>query len=171
MPHQIRLPETYVFARASVSHGGRWTAEVLRACHQVAIDSGSIEIVDEQQTTDAGDLAGVVLKISARLSLETLLRLSDEIKANCPQGVSAQLVKGVPPAEFVLDPEDLSIEYFRREFAVDSNMIRHTDSCAKLTHRPTGGSARSTVHRSRALNYEEALFLLEALLRSDAHLA
>lgn len=140
--------------------------DVARACAGAVSDSRSIEIVDEDQTNDAGDLAGAVLKISEPLSPEELLRLLTEIRAICPKGVAVRLVKGVSPAECVLDPEHLSIEYFRREFGVISSRVFHTDSCARLTHGPTGRSARSTAHRSRFLNHEEALLLLEALVRS-----
>ncbi|RQO63856.1 hypothetical protein DBV14_02150 [Variovorax sp. KBW07] len=143
-------------------------AEVLRACHRVAIDAKSIEIIDEEQAAVARDLAGVVLKICEQLSPETIRRLLEEIQTGCPKGVSAWLIKGASPADFALDSEDISTEYFRHEFAVDSNMIHHAESCARLTHHATGWSARSTAHRSRALNFEEALFLLESLVRSGS---
>lgn len=171
MPYRVRLPQTYLFAQASNAHSGRWTAEVLRACHRAEINPRSIEIIDEEQATATGDLSGVILKICEQLTPETIQRLPEEIQATCPQGVSTWLIRGASPANFALNSEDISTEYFRHEFAVDSNMIHHTESCARLTQRSTGRSARSTAHRSRALNAEEALFLLESLVRSDSEVA
>lgn len=171
MPYRIRLPETYLLVHSANTHSGRWTAEVLRACHQVGIDLESIEIVDEEQATAAGDLASVVLKICDRVSPETGQRLRNEVQAGCPQGVSARLIRAVSPGDFSLEPGGISTAYFRREFAVNSCMIFHTTSCVRLTHRATGRSVCSTAHRSRALNSEEALFLLESLMRSGTEVA
>lgn len=165
IPRRIQLPEAYVVSRASVADGGRWMGELLRACLRALSNPDSIDVVDEEQVSDAGDLAGAVFKITEQLTPTALQQLAREIHANCSNGVTARLVKGVAAEEIAIDPENCSVEYFRREFATNNRMVHHTDSCAKVTHLPTGISARSTAHRSRAINCEEALLLLESLVR------
>ena len=168
MPYRVRLPEAYLFVRASNAHRGHWTAGVLQACRRAAIDARSVEIIDEEDASATGNLSSVVLKICDQLPAETIQRLPKEIEATGPQGASIWVIRGVSPENFALDPEDILTEYFRHEFVVGSNMIHHAESCVRLTHRSTGRSARSTAHRSRALNSEEALLLLECLVRSGS---
>lgn len=166
--YRVRLPEAYLFVRASNAHRGHWTAGVLQACRRAAIDARSVEIIDEEDASATGNLSSVVLKICDQLPAETIQRLPKEIEATGPQGASIWVIRGVSPENFALDPEDILTEYFRHEFVVGSNMIHHAESCVRLTHRSTGRSARSTAHRSRALNSEEALLLLECLVRSGS---
>lgn len=164
MRHRVRLPEAYVVASGSKADGGLWVGALLRICARMVDDANSIEIIDEERENGAGDMAGAVLKLCEPLPAEVFQQLSQEIQRNCPEGVNARLLRGASPA-MSLAPQDLLIEYFRREFAVNSRMIHHSDSCARLTHVPTGISARSTAHRSKVLNCEEALLLLESLVR------
>ncbi len=161
---QVRLPEAYVIARASKADGGLWVGALLSICARRVGDASSIEIIDEEQENGAGDMAGAVLKLCEPLPAEVFLQLSQELQGNCPEGVKARLLGGASPA-MSLAPQDLLVEYFRREFAMRSRMIVHTDCCVRLTHVPTGRSARSTAHRSRVLNCEEALLLLGSLVR------
>ena len=161
---QVRLPEAYVVARASKADGGLWVGALLRICARMVGDASSIEIIDEEQENGAGDMAGAVLKLCEPLPAEVFLQLSQELPGRSPEGLKARLLEGASPA-MSLAPRDLLIEYFRREFAVNSRMILHTDCCVRLTHVSTGRSARSTAHRSRVLNYEEALLLLESVVR------
>ncbi len=170
MRQRIQSPEAYLVSRASVSDGGRWARELLCACLRAVSNPDSVSVVDEEQVSDAGDLAGAVFKIAEQLPPYALQQLANEVRASCPDGVTVQLVKGVASADVTIDHKDCLIEYFRREFALNSFMVHHTDSCARVTHLPTGISARSTAHRSRTVNREEALLLLESVVRASTEL-
>jgi hypothetical protein len=166
MPHRIPLPDAYVVARTSIADGGLWTGNLLRVTLNAVNNSAAVDIIDQEQTTATGDLKAIVLKISEPLLAEEFARLSESLQSVCIPGVNVRLLTGVTTPDQVLSPQDVSSEYFRREFAEDSSEVKHTNSCVRLTHLPTGYTARSTTHRSRALNYEEALFLLASLLGS-----
>uniref|UniRef100_UPI000D349C4C peptide chain release factor family protein n=1 Tax=unclassified Variovorax TaxID=663243 RepID=UPI000D349C4C len=167
MLYPIHLPEHYVVVRASVSGGGELLGDCLRAYLLVVEESDSVEILDEEQVNEAGDLIGLVFKILKPLPPEKLARLVPEMEAMCGHAITARLINGVSPPELCIDTKDLSVAYFRREFAVDCSMLHHAESCVRLTHLPTGTTARSTTHRSRVRNHTEALFLLESVVRSN----
>lgn len=145
--------------------------DLLRTCSRALRDSWSLEIIDEERANATGDMLGVVLKISEQMPVEPYQWLSEELRAKYCDGVKARLLKGVQPVEMILQPMDFLVDYFREEFAVNSPMVHHTDSCVKLTHLATGVIARSTTHRSRSMNYDEALLLLESLVRERTHYA
>jgi hypothetical protein len=165
LPQRIPPPEVYLIARAGIGNDG-WFSVALKACLGIVVDSSSVQVVDEEQGSERGDLIGAAVKISEPLSSAALDRLLEVLKRELPPEVSFRLLHGATRSELSILPEELSVEYFRKEFAVDSRMVHHSTSCAKLTHLPTQVSSRSTDHRSRIANYEEALFLLASLLRN-----
>ena len=84
------------------------------------------------------------------------------------QTLDVRFVAADDLAKLDIDSHDYSIEYFRRESAMNTQFIFHGDSCAKLVHHATGTVARSITHRNKARNFEEAIQLLAALLRNES---
>lgn len=168
LPRRIQLPEIYVVARAAIQDSGYWVAEVLRACLGVVQDQHSLQMVDEVRVNASGDVAELALKITEPMSTATVQLLAQELKQKLAAGASFDIFPGAGCLELLIPAAELHVEYFRREFAGDSRMVSHTTSCVRLTHRPTGIVARSMDHRSRIVNYEEALYLLASLLKLRA---
>jgi hypothetical protein len=164
MPQGIRSPYAYVLARASIEDGGRWLAGLLRACATVVDDLNSVELVDEEQASEAGDLASATIKISKPLLPTLYNALFECLRTSCPVGVSVQLIPASSAVSVDVGSADFSVEHFRREFAVDSQFTCHGVSCTRITHRPSGSTARSTMHRSRLANDEEAIVLMSSIL-------
>ena len=163
MTQRIRLAEAYILASSEVPDA-EWLGDLLRVCIRTIKDQGSIEIVDELHANAEADVVSAAVKLAAPMSEAQLRELSHNLQSPQLQKLTVRMIKGQPQdAEFV-DQADLRIEYFRQEFAKDSWMVHHTDSCVRVTHLPTGKVARSTLHRSRALNQDEALLLLKAEL-------
>jgi hypothetical protein len=158
----MQAPDAYVLAQATSAGADSWLGDLLRSCYHVLGQNASLQIVDEETTSANGGSRAAVVKISERLSAETLAALAEELCKPNPW-FSARLVKAVQPNQFCLALDDVTLTYFRKEFVRDS-MIHHTDCCVRLVHIPTGISARSTDHRSRFMNQMEAQFLLETLV-------
>lgn len=165
MPPRIRVPEAYVLARASIEDRGLWLTELLRTCATVVGDSNSLELIDEEQSSNAGDLASATVKITKPLSITLYKTLLACLRASCPDGVSVQLISASSAEPINVDSTDFVVEHFRREFSMDSQFIFHAESCTKITHRPTGITTRSTIHRSRLVNDEEAIVLMSSILK------
>lgn len=156
-------------AHATV-RGREWVRDLWRLCIGVVAEPSAVEVDDEKQLSAEGDVDEAVLSITLPMPAEGVQRLTEELREKLASGVNARLVKAVQPDGFRLHSAHILVEYFRREFAVDSRMVVHVASCVKLTHVPSGTVARSTRHRSRALNQNDALLLLESLVaeRHDA---
>lgn len=163
MTHRIRLPEAYILASIDVP-GSEWLGVLLRVCIRTLKDIDSIEIVDELHANAEADVVSAAVKLTATMNDVQFRGLSHDLQSLPLQKLNVQMIKGQPQDPALLDQADLRIEYFRQEFAKDSRMVHHTDSCVRVTHLPTGNVARSTLHRSRALNHDEALLLLRAKL-------
>jgi hypothetical protein len=171
MYNRIPQPELFVVAHADVADGGRWVSDLWRLCTGVVGELSAVDVVDERQLNVEGDIGDAVLIITAPVPSEGIQRLAEELRAKLVDGVNARLVVAVHPDSVHLDSSQISVEHFRREFAVNSQMVAHVDSCVKLTHLPSGTVARSTRHRSRALNREQARLLLESLVSESQNVA
>lgn len=163
MTHRIRLPEAYILASSDVPDS-EWLGDLLRTCISTVKDIGSIEIVDEFYASTDAEVISAAVKLTTPMSDEQFQRLSQDLQSPLLQKLNVRIVKVQPHDAEFLDQTELRIEYFRQEFAKDSQMVRHTDSCVRITHLPTGNMVRSTLHRNRMLNQDEALLLLKAEL-------
>lgn len=163
MTHHPRLPEAYILASPD-QPDSEWLGNLLRACVRTCPDLGSIEIIDELYANAEGDILSVAVKLTTPMNAEQFRVLSQELLSPAFQKSNVRMIRGQPEIAALVDPTDLRVEYFRREFSKDSRMVAHTDSCVRITHLPTGKVARSTQHRSRGLNHDEALLLLQAEL-------
>jgi hypothetical protein len=167
MPLQISVPEAFIVGHASLADGGRWIFGLFDAVRDAVHDDSSVEILDEECLNAAGDIASYALKISERLPESAYAQLSEAARSASRNGAEHRLLRAVATPDQVLNREDVSTEYFRREFAVDSQFIVNRESGVKLTHRPTGLTARCTAHRHKERNIDEALFLLAALVANS----
>lgn len=164
MSQRIAPPEAYIVARASLSDGGHWISDVLKVVHDTFGAGETVEIIDLEQVNTNGDMATLALKIASPMSSAAYAQLSINLDSVCRPGVEVRLLKGVRDADHILSLDDVVVEYFRREFAKDCREIVHKERCVRLTHLPTGCSVRSTAHRGKTANYDEAKFLLASLL-------
>lgn len=133
---------------------------------QVPFGAGS-DFIDEQLGT-TGLSKGVVVKLLASTSTAQISLALKSLMNRQQQTLDVRFVAAVDPAKLDIDSHDYSVEYFRRESAIDTQFIFHGDSCAKLVHHVTGIVARSITHRSKARNFEEAIQLLAALIRNES---
>lgn len=163
MHYTIRKPEAYLIASTSIDTS-IWSYEFIRSIFQILGETTSVEVIDELDKTDINNVASLVLKFESPMSDNTFQFLAENIQLNCPPEVSARLIRGAALEDMVFKPKDISIEYFKKESARESYMIRYTECCVELTHRPTGIIARCTYARSKFINYDEALLLLKSLL-------
>lgn len=160
----VAPPELYVLLRESAP-GQAWIHEALKACVDAGIDTAKIEIFDEERRSGHGNLSAAVLKLSGSLSNEAILALPENLRRRLAEGIGFRLVRAARWSEAAIPPDELELEYFLHEFSKQSPMVWKTTSCVRLRHIPTGILCRSTAHRSRAKNYEEALLLLASLLK------
>jgi len=124
--------------------------------------SPSAEIIDVQFGESTEELVGFALKASGPVAYETLLPMLPQLHGGHSAQLIVQLAKVT--AGGTINPSELQVTYFRKELAVDSRFVIHTESCARLGHITTGIVVRSTCRRSKAANYEEALGLMQSLL-------
>jgi len=164
LPKDVAAAECYVLLRDS-GRCKNWLSRALKACGDEFVDMSAIDVVDEQRLNEGGDLSAAVLKLLAPLSRERMQALPDRLAMELPEGVSFRLIEGARWNEAAIPSDELAVEYFVHEFARHGRMIRRTTSCVKLVHLPTGIACRSTAHRRRQSNYEEALLLLASLLK------
>lgn len=162
MTYSVRPAEVYMLADARIPDDN-WLGDLLRPILAVS-SSSAVEIIDERLASDKGGVISAVVKVVERVSESKLRELIDHFREASSGNVDVRLVRAVPPGAVVIDRAQCVVEYFRREFAVDSRMVKHTVSCVKVTHAPTGIAVRSTSHRSRIVNEEEAFLALESLL-------
>jgi hypothetical protein len=144
-----------------------WLGDLLRPILAVS-SSSAVEIIDERLANDKGGIISAVVKVVEQVSESKLRELIDHFREASSGNVDVRLVRAVPPGSVVIDRAQCVVEYFRLEFAVDSRMVKHTESCVKVTHAPTGIAVRSTSHRSRIVNEQEALLVLESLLSYES---
>lgn len=133
---------------------------------QVPFGAGT-DFIDEQLET-TGLSKGVVVKLLASTSTAQISLALKSLMNRQQQTLDVRFVAAVDPAKLDIESHDYSVEYFRRESAIDTQFIFHGDSCAKLVHHATGIVARSITHRSKARNFEEAIQLLAALIRNES---
>lgn len=160
----VATPELYVLLREGVP-GKEWLGEALKAFVDAGLDTARIEVIDEESRSGNGDLSAAVLKLSGALSNEALLALPETLGRRLAEGISFRLVQAVQWSEAAISPDELELEYFLHEFSRQSPMVWKTTSSVRLKHRTTGILCRSTAHRRRATNYQEALLLLASLLK------
>jgi len=84
--------------------------------------------------------------------------LSPGLSVTCCEAIAAQ---AIPEP----DPGEVRIEFYRRPDAIDSQFIRHTDSCVHLTHVATGETFQIE-GRSRVRNLELVKLQLASWLAS-----
>jgi hypothetical protein len=138
----------------------------MRTALDAVEDKSAIELLDLESANPAGDLASFIVKISEPLPPPVFAQMAEVARAASGNGVEYKLVRAVSEPVQVLSLDDVSTEYFRREFAVDSPFVIHSETCVKLTHRPTGLTARCTDGRQKSRNFEEALLVLASLVAS-----
>jgi hypothetical protein len=166
MTQRISKPEAYIIGRALLPDGRHLSLDVMRTALDAVEDKSAIELLDLESANPAGDLASFVVKISEALPPTVFSQMAEVTWAASGNGVEYKLVRAVSEPVQVLSLDDVSTEYFRREFAVDSPFVIHSETCVKLTHRPTGLTARCTDGRQKSRNFEEALLVLASLVAS-----
>ena len=160
---KVGAPEFYILLRESFN-GERWIGDAIKACGSALIEPDAVHIVDEERRSKEGDLSAAVIKLSRELSRNAIQSLTEKLQLSLPNNVCFRLVKGAQWNNAAIPPNELTVEYFLHEFSTRGRMVWPTTSCVKLFHRPTGITCRSTTHRRRVDNYEEALLLLASLL-------
>lgn len=163
---KVGAPECYVLLRES-SNGESWLGEAIKACSSAMVEPDAAHIVDEERRSEDGDISAAVIKLSRELSRSAIQALTEELQLSLPNNVCFRLVKGAQWNDAAIPPNELTVEYFLHEFSTRGRMVWPTTSCVKLVHRPTGITCRSTTHRRRLDNYEEALLLLASLLKES----
>ncbi len=171
MPHPIREADCYVLVEALGGASTLWSHSLMQGRLRELLERQSVETVDEEVINSDGDIVSAVLKVTAPLSVSERQNLLTELTTNSPSGVSVRLISAASSQEDAIEPKELLVEHFRREFAADSQFIHHGNSCTKLTHVNTGLFARSTIHRSLLRNDEEAMLLLMARLKDRRNAA
>jgi len=166
LPGQVHPPAHYVVGRAAIGQGWHWAGDLVRHCLDTVSNPSAIAFVDEEIGSAAGDLVGLTLRVNEPLPRNALESLERRLRHDGPAGVSCRVVCAVGRDQASIHPADLQVAYFRHELSSDGWMDAPRPRFARLTHKPTGTVARSTAHRSPALNYEEALLLLASLLAS-----
>ncbi|MDP3226594.1 MAG: hypothetical protein Q8N13_01290 [Acidovorax sp.] len=160
----VATPGLYVLLREGVPCK-EWFGEALKAFVDAGFDTARIEIIDEERRNGNGDLSAAVLKLSGALSNEALCALPETLGRRLAEGISFRLVRAVQWSEAAIPTDELELEFFLHEFSRQSPMVWKTTSSVRLRHRTTGILCRSTAHRRRATNYQEALLLLASLLK------
>lgn len=160
----VARPELYVLLRERV-HCRTWIGEAVKACADAGIDIAMIEILDEEWRSGDGDLSAAVLKLMGPLSGDATRALPGTLRRRLGEGISFRVVPAAEWSEVAIPTGELELEYFLQEYSRQSPMVWKSTSCVRLRHRPSGMLCRSTAHRSRAKNYEEALLLLASLLK------
>lgn len=161
---KIVAPACYVLLREK-THCENWLGEAIKACVGAMVDINTIEILDEERRSKDGDISAAVLKLLRPLSREAIHALPERLQRSLPEGLSFRVVQAAQWNEAAIPCDELTVEYFLHEFSRRSSMVSSTTSCVKLMHRPTGTLCRSTAHRRRTENYEEALLFLASLLK------
>jgi hypothetical protein len=164
LPKEVVAPECYVILREKTNCES-WIGEAIKACGSAMVDMNAIEFVDEERRSKDGDLSAAVLKLLRPLSREAIRALPEKLQRSLPEGVSFRVVEAAQWNEAAIPPDEMTVEYSLHEFARRGRMVSPTTSCVKLMHRHTGTLCRSTTHRRRIRNYEEALLLLASLLK------
>lgn len=157
------MPNAYLILKTEAAGVEHWTHGFLRSCMALG-ETYSFDMIDEKLWSEAGDIAGIVIKISGPDAHGALAAILPGLLNDCPSQTSVRLVRAVEGVQSDLKPAEFEVEFFRKEFAADSQMVHHVDSCVQLIHRATGTAARSTCHRSQAKNQEEALLLMRSVL-------
>jgi hypothetical protein len=165
LEREVVAPEFYVLLRERVDCKD-WIGGALRASISAMTDMATIDFLDEERPSNKGDLSAAVLRMSAPLSKEAIRSTLEIVRRGLPEGGSFRVIEAVQWSDAAIPLDELALEYFQHEFSRRGRMVSPTTSCAKLTHRPTGTVCRSTLHRRRAKNYEEALLLLASLLKA-----
>lgn len=163
---KVGAPECYILLRESFN-GESWIGEAIKACSRAMVNLDAVHIVDEERRSKDGDISAAVIKLSTALSRDAIQALTEELRLSLPQNGCFRLVTGAQWNDAAILPNELTVEYFLYEFSTRSRMVWPTTSCVKLVHRPTGITSRSTTHRRRVDNYEEALLLLASLLKES----
>lgn len=140
---------------------------LLADLHKQVPFSAACDFIDERFDT-TGLSTEVVVKLVEGTSTAQISQALKNLLNRRVQTLDVRFVAAIDPDELDIDAHDYSIEYFRREGAVNTQFIFHGDSCAKLVHYATGNVARSTRHRNKARNLEEAVQLLAALIRNES---
>jgi len=166
MIQTISKPGAYIIGRASLADGRYLSLDVMRAALDAVEDESTIELLDLESANPAGDLASFIVKISEPLPPPTFAQMAEVARAASGNGVEYKLLRAATEPGQFLSLDDVSTEYFRREFAVDSQFVVHRETCVRLTHRPTGLAARCTDDRRKSRNFEEALLVLASLVAS-----
>jgi len=165
LPKEVVAPACYVLLRETASCES-WLGEAIKACSSAMVDKTTIEVVDEERRSKDGDMSAAVLKLPRPLSIGAIRALPKRLQEDLPEGVSFRVLEAAQWNEAAIPPNELTVEYFLHEFSRRSRMVSPTTSCVKLIHQPTGIFCRSTTHRNRERNYEEALLLLASLLKA-----
>lgn len=164
LPNRAFSPGAYVLASAPESADRRWYADALKVCFAESLDPALLKVVDEELRNEKGDVASVAIKLPGPISSTQLHALAGKLRQRLANDVNCRVLIGCPREEAALPAQELEVEYFVHEFARPGRMSYPGTSCVKLTHIPTGLTARSTSDRNRFLNYEEALLLLCSLI-------
>jgi hypothetical protein len=166
LPNRTALPLAYVVAQADLPDHGKWFGDLLKVCLR-ALKESSIQILDEKRRSEAGDIVSVAVKIVEPADSNSLKDLLRVLEQHLPKEINWSLVHAGSREDAAEIPlEAVEVEYFLQEFSYRSYMVASTTNCVRLKHLPTGISCRSTAHRGRTQNYEEALLLLSSLLKA-----
>lgn len=161
---KITTPTCYVLLRDR-AECKNWLGEATKVCRTAMLDADAIEIVDEECRNEYGDVSSAVLKLSGELTREAIKDLPESLLSNLPRSINFHVVRAASLEKAATIPlNELTVEYFLKEFSRRGCMISPTTSCVRLMHKPTGILCRISAHRRRASNYEEALLLLTSLL-------
>jgi hypothetical protein len=164
LPKDVAAADFYVLLREK-DDCGSWLGAAVEACGGESLEANTIEIVDEERRGSQGELSAAVLKFLGVRRKEAAGAVQERLMRQLPESIGFRVVEAAQWGEAKIPADELAVEYFLHEFSRRSFMIGQTTSSVKLVHRRTGISCRSTAHRRRQRNYEEALLLLASLLK------
>jgi len=168
LPNRIRPPAYYVVVRRANAADEHPFPRVLRACLDSVVNQDCVELVDEEYGPTVWDTVGMTVKLIGPITGHEVSGLMEQLERICSPTTSWRVVRGRTAEELAIGPKDLKVEYFLREHARESHLWP-TVSCVRLTHHPSGLVARATSHRQKLINYEEAIYILDSLLKDSGH--
>jgi len=156
------MTKAYVQAIANSTSATPLLDGVLTNCVKAVPPGGELELVDHRYFSGTTEAAEYVLSISCP---DAFAVVTEAVRPTIASSSGSVFIAVFPlPEDFPdLAVSDVELTYYRDETKVDG-FIHSTDSCVQLVHKPTGVNVRCQAHRNRALNYAEAISLLQAKL-------
>jgi peptide chain release factor 2 len=121
-------------------------------------DNGfTVELTDENFHGTEFDWVDLTMKIIGNDAHELF---SNDMLIQQKTSISVNIFPEVTDSGISIQECDIIIEFFRNKSVTDNSFVRHTDSCVKITHNPSGVMVSCQEHRNKYKNLAEAKTLL-----------